>query len=115
MSKKAYPLRIPEQLLELAEMKGKADRTDKATALRQLLYAGAEEYVLELLSEGRLALGKALELLELNIYDVQLLAQKSGVELGATGEQYEKARETARSLGGKLKQLAGSERHPPSD
>lgn len=37
MSAKPYALRIPKGLLELAELKSKADRTDKATALRQLL------------------------------------------------------------------------------
>ena len=102
MSKKPYALRIPEGLLELAELKGKADRTDKATALRQLLYAGAEEYILELLADGELTLGRAAELLELSVYDVQRLAQECGVELGATAEQYERARETARRLGRQL-------------
>jgi predicted HTH domain antitoxin len=99
MNKKAYPLRIPSGLLELAELKSKEERTDKATALRQWLYGGAEEYVLGLLSAGRLTLSRAAELLELSVYDVQRLAQERGIELGATAEQYEKARQTARELG----------------
>lgn len=98
MSMKPYALRIPEGLLELAELKGKADRTDKATALRQLLYEGAEGYVLELLSQGYLSLGRAAELLELSVYDIQRLAGERGIELGATAEQYQRARETARKL-----------------
>lgn len=98
MSTKPYALRLPKGLLELAELKSKADRTDKATALRQLLYAGAEEYVLELLSQGRLTIGRAAELLEMSIYDVQRLAQEHGIELGATADQYQKARETAARL-----------------
>jgi len=99
MAKKAYPLRIPIGLLELAELKGKEERTDKATALRQWLYAGAEEYVLDLLSAGRLTIARAAELLELSTYDLQRLAQERGIELGATAEQYEKARQTAHRLG----------------
>lgn len=98
MSTKPYALRLPKGLLELAELKSKADRTDKATALRQLLYAGAEEYVLELLSEGKLTIERAAELLEMSIYDVQRLAQEHGVELGATAAQYQKARETVERL-----------------
>jgi hypothetical protein len=35
-----YPLRIPEGLMELAEAKARTERTDRSTALRQLLYAG---------------------------------------------------------------------------
>ena len=103
MSKKAYPLQIPHGLLELAERKGKEDRTDKATALRQWLYTGAEAYVLELLSEGRMTLSQAAELLDLSVYEVQRLAQEQGIEVGATEEQYERARGTARKLGRTLR------------
>jgi hypothetical protein len=102
MSKKAYPLRIPVGLLELAELKGKDERTDKTTALRQWLYAGAEEYVLKMLSEGRLTLSQAAALMDMSVYDVQRLAGERGIELGATAEQYEKARQTARQLGASI-------------
>ena len=105
MSTKPYALRIPKGLLELAEMKSKVDRIDKATALRQLLYTGAEEYVLQLVSEGKLSMGRAGELLEMSVYDIQRLAAERGIELSATADQYEKARETAEKLGRKL--LAG--------
>ncbi len=98
MSTKPYPMRISESLLELAELKGKEERTDKTTALRQWLYAGAEEYALELLSEGRLTLAQAAELLELSVYDVQRLARERGVEIGATASQYEEARKLSRRL-----------------
>jgi predicted HTH domain antitoxin len=103
MSTKPYALRLPKGLLELAELKSKADRTDKATALRQWLYAGAEEYVLKLLSEGRLTIGRAAELLEMSIHDVQRLAQEHGIELGATANQYHEARKTAERLTLKLR------------
>ena len=99
MSTKPYALRLPKGLLELAELKSKADRTDKATALRQLLYTGAEEYVLKLVSEGKLSIGRAAELLDLSVYELQRLARERGVELGAGVEQYERARRTAEELG----------------
>jgi predicted HTH domain antitoxin len=98
MTTKPYPLRIPEGLLELAEIKSQTERTDKTTALRQLLYAGAEEYVLALISEGRVSVGRGAELLDVSVLDIQRLAQEQGVELGATVEQYERAREVARKL-----------------
>jgi predicted phosphoribosyltransferase len=98
MTTKPYPLRIPEGLLELAEIKSQTERTDKTTALRQLLYAGAEEYVLALISEGRVSVGRGAELLDVSVLDIQRLAQEQSVELGATAEQYERAREVARKL-----------------
>lgn len=58
-----YPLRIPQNLMELADAKSRTERTDRSTALRQLLYVGAEEYVLELLSEGRISTGRAADIL----------------------------------------------------
>jgi predicted HTH domain antitoxin len=102
MNMKPYPLRVPKGLLELAEIKSKEERTDKTTALRQWLYAGAEEYVIDLLSAGRLTLSQAAELLELSAYDLDRLAKQQSVEIGATSEQYRKSKKTARELFKKL-------------
>lgn len=93
-----YPLRIPENLMELAEAKSRSERTDRATALRQLLYAGAEEYVLELLSSGRISSGKAAELLDTTVYRVHELAIERGVEIGARLEDYRRSRESGYTL-----------------
>jgi len=38
-----YPLRVPDGVLQLAELRGHEERTNKATALRQWLSAAAEE------------------------------------------------------------------------
>lgn len=93
-----YPLRVPENLMELAEAKGRTERTDRSTALRQLLYAGAEEYVMELLSEGRIGSGKAAELLDTSVHRVHELAREHSVELGADAEDYRRSRESTASL-----------------
>lgn len=93
-----YPLRIPENLLELAEAKSREERTDRSTALRQMLYAGAEEYVLELLSEGRVSTGRAAELLEVSVHRIHRLAEEHGVEIGASLEDYRHSRKEAAGL-----------------
>ena len=95
---KPYPLRVPENLMELAEAKGRTERTDRSTALRQLLYAGAEEYVMELLSEGRVSAGKAAEILDTGVHRVHQLAREHSVELGAEAEDYRRSREAAPEL-----------------
>ncbi len=91
MSNRPYPLRIPEGLLKLAELQSQEERTDKTTSLRQWLYASAEAYALKRLSEGRLSLSQAADLLDLSVYDVQCKAQELGIELGATVDQYQQA------------------------
>lgn len=83
-----YPLRIPKELLELADLRAREERVDRSTALRQLLYAGAEEYVLELLSKGRISLSKAAELLGRSTIAVYELAEKRGTRIGASAEEY---------------------------
>jgi hypothetical protein len=98
MINRPYPLRIPEGVLQLAEMRGQEERTDKTTTLRQWLYAAAEEYAFKRLAEGRLTLAQTAELLDMSVYDVQHKAREYGLELGATAEQYSHALETARQL-----------------
>lgn len=95
-----YPLRVPENLMELAEAKSRSERTDRATALRQLLYSGAEGYVLDLLGAGRISSGKAAELLDTSVHRVHELAAERGVRLGADAEDHRRSRhQTARLLG----------------
>jgi hypothetical protein len=91
MTNRPYSLRIPEGVLQLAELRGHEERTDKTTALRQWLYAAAEEYALKRLADGRLTLSQTAELLDLSVYDVQQKVQERGIELGATAEQYRQA------------------------
>lgn len=95
---KPYPLRVPENLMELAEAKGRTERTDRSTALRQLLYAGAEEYVMELLSEGRVSSGKAAEILDTSVHRVHELAREHSVEPGADEEDYRRSRQSTAGL-----------------
>jgi hypothetical protein len=91
---RSYPLRVPENLLELAEAKSRSERTDRSTALRQLLYAGAEDYVVELLDQGRISSGKAAELLDTTVHRVHELARERGVEIGAGVDDYRRSRES---------------------
>ena len=93
-----YPLRIPENLITLARLRSTEEHITQSTALKQLLYAGAEDYVLELLNKGRISIGKAAELLNKSIYDIYRLAKKRNIELGATETYYQKAKKTAKKL-----------------
>ena len=99
MSKtKVVPLRIPENLHDLASLSAREEHTDKATALRQWLHQGAAHYVLKLVAEGRISMSHAGELLGVSIYDLYNLAETHGVELGATDEQRLKSRGLAAKL-----------------
>ena len=92
-----YPIRLPNHLLELADLRAEDEHVDRSTVLRQLLYAGAEGYVIELLRKGRISLSKAAELLDCTTIAVIQKAQDRGVVIGATLEQYDKAKTRRRS------------------
>ena len=98
MSSKPYPMRIPRNLIALAEARAAEERTDRTTALRQLLYAGAEGYVLELLEEERVSVSRAAELLDTSVHRVHELARERGVETGSTPEQHARSGRLARRL-----------------
>jgi hypothetical protein len=98
MKTKSVPLRIPELIDELAAICGKEQHIDKAAALRQWLYRGAEDYVLKLLSEARISIGRAAEILDTSIYDIHRMAEARGIELGATDEQRQESRKVAAQL-----------------
>ncbi len=86
-----YPVRLPKHLLALADLRAEDEQVDRSTALRQLLYAGATGYVLDLLSRGRISLSKAAEFLNCSTLAVAHKAQERGVVFGATLDQYKKA------------------------
>jgi len=90
--KKPVALRIPDHLLSLADIRARKERVDKAAALRQILYDGAESYALRLLSRGELSLSRTAELLGLSPGEVQDLAVQRGVEIGGTLAQHKGGR-----------------------
>lgn len=99
MKSKVVPLRIPENLEELAALSAQEQRIDKAAALRQWIYQGATHYLLKLVSEGRVSIARAAELLDTTVYDLYHEAQTHGIELGASDEQRRRSREVAARLG----------------
>lgn len=93
----SYPLRIPKNVIELANLRTKEEHVDKSTALRQFLYLGARDYVMELYQKGRISLSKAAELLDMSTFDILRLVKEQGYP-EVTEEQIKKSRKTARSL-----------------
>lgn len=98
MKTEAYPLRIPKNLMLLAETISRERHVDKSTALRQMMYEGAETYVLEAIRDGRFSVSKGAEILNKSVYELYRLAKRKNIEIGATLEQYEKGREQAKKI-----------------
>ena len=58
----------------------------------------SEEYVIKLVRQGRISIGKGAELLGLTIYDMYEIADRHGLRLGASSEQFLEGQENLRKL-----------------
>ena len=108
MKSRSVTLRLSESLIALVDLACQQQRTDRSTMLRQWLYLGAEEQAVKMVSEGRLSIGRAAELLDLTHYDIYRIAEANGIELGGTPEQYQDSLASAERL------LTGSRKQHPS-
>jgi len=99
-----YPMKIKDEIIPIIELKSKEEHTNKAIVLRQWVYQGLGDYMLTLISKGRMSIGKAAEVLDASIYDIQEMARSKGIVLGATQEQRQKSRENLKMLVKKAKQ-----------
>ena len=88
-----YPMKLKDEIMPLIELKSKEEHTNKAIVLKQFLYKGLRDYVMELISKGKLSVGKAAEILDLSIYDIHEIAQSRGLKLSATREQRQRSKE----------------------
>ena len=94
----SYPLQIPKNVMALASLRTAEEHVDESTALMQLLFMGAQDYVIELYKKGRISLSRAATMLDLSTFDIIAIASERGIQIGATEEQQKKSRETAASV-----------------
>jgi len=88
-----YPMKLKEEIIPIIELKSKEDHTNKAIVLKQLIYKGLEDYVLDLVAKGRLTIGKAAEILDVSIYGMHEMAKSRNIKLSASSEQRQKSKE----------------------
>lgn len=88
-----YPLKLKDEIIPLIELKSKEEHTNKSIVLKQFLYKGLENYVIDLVGRGRLSIGKAAEILDLSIYDIHEIAKSKSLKLSATREQRQRSKE----------------------
>ena len=82
------PLRIPEALHNLADYFSQEKHLDRADIFRGWMYEAAERETVQAVSDGQMTIGQAVEMLEITYYDFYALAQKYGIEVGATADQF---------------------------
>jgi hypothetical protein len=94
----SYPLQIPKNVMALVNLRTEEAHVDESTALMQLLFMGAQDYVVEVYKQGRISLSRAAAMLDMSTFDIIAIASERGIQIGATEEQQKQSRETAASL-----------------
>ena len=97
------PVRLSEKLGPLIDLKSKEEHLSKSVIIRKFVYDKLEDYAFDLCNRGRLSIGKAAELLDTTIYNLQEKAREKGIVLSATEEAHEESRKTVDRLVKNLK------------
>ena len=97
------PVRLSEKLGPLIDLKSKEEHLSKSVIIRKFVYDKLEDYALDLCDRGRLSIGKAAELLDTTIYDLQEKAREKGIVLSAAEDAQEVSGKTVDRLVKKLK------------
>lgn len=97
------PVRLSEKLKPLIDLKSREEHLSRSMVIRKFVYDKLEEYALYLCQRGRLSIGKAAEILDTTVYDLQDTAKERGIVLSATEEAYGDSKKTIERLIKKLK------------
>ena len=89
----------PNPLLHIAEMVATERDLNYARVLVEWMRAGAENTVIELLKEGRISKGLAVEALGTTYFGLDELLKVRDIRLGLTDEQLWESRETGKRPG----------------
>lgn len=97
------PVRLSEKIKPLIDIRTKEEHLSRSALIKQFVYEGLEEYALKLCEKGRLSIGKAAEILDISVYDLQEMAKEKGIILSAAEESAEKSSEVSERLIKRLK------------
>ncbi|KXA94732.1 hypothetical protein AKJ65_03620 [candidate division MSBL1 archaeon SCGC-AAA259E19] len=96
MGSKSKTVRLPEELLKVIERKTRTENVNESTAIRHLLFQGAEEYAVELFKGGKITLNEAAELADKTVREMVDSLVEHGVRGNLRMDQQKKALEFVR-------------------
>lgn len=76
---KTISMRIPDDMMEAAQLVAKEEKIEPSTAMRKLVRIGYETYVGNLYKQGRVTLREAASLLDLNLMETVDILLDAGI------------------------------------
>lgn len=89
---------IPKTIEMILKQRSKEEHIEEDIALKQLLYLGAEKYIVEKYSRGEITIGKATELLNVDLYKMHEILEKYCVKASISYEHFVKGIERVRKV-----------------
>ncbi len=86
---------IPPTIQNILDKRSRDMHLDKESILKQMLWDGAEYYLIKEYSNGRISKGKLAEMLDINIYEVNDLLKKHHVKDSISYDNFVKGVEIA--------------------
>lgn len=86
---------IPKNIETILDQRAREEHIDRISILKQLLCEGAESYLVNQYSSGRISKGKLVELLDLDIYGVNELLEKYHIKSSISYERFTRGIEIA--------------------
>ncbi len=81
-------IEVPKSIDSILDQRSREEHLDKVSALQQILWEGAESYMVSQYASGRISKGKLAELLDLDIYEVNELLEKHHVKASISYERF---------------------------
>lgn len=100
MSKKSVSLRLEEATVEYLTRKAEEENLNLSDVIRRLLAKAIEidkrEKAIKLYREGKVSLGKATEIADVSIWEMEELLKERGISLQLSAESLKKGLENIR-------------------
>lgn len=88
-------IEVPKSIDNILDQRSQEEHLDKVSALNQMLWTGAESYLVNQYSSGRISKGKLAELLDLDMYEVTELLERHHVNASISYERFTRGIEIA--------------------
>lgn len=91
-------IEIPPTIGNILDKRAREQHLDRESILKQMLWEGAERYLVEEHSKGRISKGKLGEMLEISIYEVNDLLERYHIKDNINFEDFVEGMEIAETL-----------------
>lgn len=90
---------VPKNIENILDLRSREEHIDRVSVLKQMLWDGAESYLVNQYSGGKISKGKLAELLNLDVYDVNDVLEKHHIKSTISYEKFTRGIQIAEESG----------------